>query len=166
MAQKSVSSFHYLWQCQKIFCQISDTAFLESNSGIHIAVIFCTWSCFFRIKCTFVQEMLVISSDSLRVYLASLFRSSLIFASHLWLIFKLLPPITELLCPSRNCPVPSYIITINIHNFIINSFSTLSKFCVILNGSPNFYKVSLAIIIHILTKWSTSTPFQNKIALP
>ena len=103
--------------------------------------------------------MPIILANSLRVYLASVLRSSLNFrfclcgnftdsSTQLWLIFKTLPPITKLLCPTGNCPARNYIISIYVHNFIINWFSTGYKFCTIINVSPNFCKISLTIFIH------------------
>ena len=105
---KKVSNFHHPWQCQKIFShQILDTAStfflriketralfcsLESKCGIHRALILCMRIYFFRMKCTFDDEMPVILINSLRVYFASVLRSHFIFTSACLVVSLILWP--------------------------------------------------------------------------
>ena len=104
---KKVSNFHHPCNVRKffhikfgysfnIFLHIKETCALfcsfESKRGIHRALILCMRIYFFRLKCTFDDEMPVILVNSLRVYFASVLRSHFIFTSTCLVVSLILRP--------------------------------------------------------------------------
>ena len=162
------------WLLQKptdldLHCLLRQGMSCSAREGL----IFQTGRRFFRIKCTFDDEMPVNLANSLRVYLASVLRSSLIFASACLVVLLILRPdfgsISRCSLLLWNCFAhletvlyETYIISTYVHNFIINWFSTFEWFLMYARISIKF---PWQFFIHILTQWSMSTQFWNKIAL-